>query len=287
MMLIHTLLFFIRSDYYKEDLTLAEKCLKSLSKSSYKKIVIFNQGCITNEELKALLSQYDFEFYIIGTGKNEGIIVGRQSCFEYIWEHFPETNYISELHLDMFFTPCWEDSLVEYLQKNDEPVISCGIIDNWGQCANLDKTVETLPNLLEDWEPFLKGLRINKIVPGFAHPCIHNMQVLKEVGGYNQTLFKGKQCYEDDSLLLSYYYYYGTRANWYPKINYNCVVYHGCATQRIGLDRCSPNYTALIQQYGIMGQKHLSKLHSNIWQKDFFKKQFEFLSKVLDSGSQI
>lgn len=279
MSLVHTLLFFIRHDHYLDDIEMAEKCLESLSKSAYKKIVIYNQGCLSNYELQKMLLKYNLEYFIIGSSVNVGIIAGRQDCFKYIWDNFPDTEYVSELHLDMIFPPKWENNLIDYLQQNDEPVICSGIINSCKQCVNLSEFVHKLPRDLEDCISCLIGLKKDLIVPGFTHPCIHVMKILKEVGGFDLGMFKGSQCYEDDSLLLSYYLYYGTKANWYPKINYNSVVYHGCATQRLGLDITIQNYIGLLRQYGIMGQKYLSILHSNPAQKSFFEKQYELLKE--------
>lgn len=282
MSLVHTLLFFVRADHYADDLLLTEKCLKSLSTGTYKKVVIYNQGCISNDELRNILDQYDLEYYILGKGINIGIVAGRQNCFQYIWSNLPNTKYISELHLDMIFSKEWENSLIDYLTQHDEPVISSGIITSSGSCVNLKETVYSLPQLFDEWEPFLHSLQENVIIPGFTHPCIHVSQILQEVGGYDLKMLNGSQYYEDDSLLLSYYLYYGTRSNWHPKINYNSVVYHECAAQRLGLDNCIQNYLGLIQQYGIMGQKYLSLLHSNLGQKQFFKNQYEFLSEIFN-----
>lgn len=277
MTLIHTLLFFIRSDHRSEDIQQAEQCLRSLSQSKYKEVVLYNQGCLTNADVSKLVSRYDLDCTILGDGTNIGIVAARQACFEYVWNRNPQAEYVSELHLDMIFPAGWENSLLDYLRHHDEPMISCGIIDRSGQCAGLSERVKILPQGAAEWEDFLKNLRRNLITPGFTHPCIHVLKVLKDVGGYNLAFLKGAQCYEDDSLLLSYYYYYGTRRGWYPKINYNSVVYHGIATQRLGLDNGVRNYIGLAQQYGIMGQKHLSELHSNPWQSAYFRQQYDYL----------
>ena len=279
MALVHTLLFFIRSDHYPEDMLQAEQCLSSLSRSNYKNVVLCNQGCISNADLLRLVGKYDLNCTVLGDGTNMGIVEGRQACFEYVWRKFPEARYISELHLDMIFSTGWESSLLEYLNHNDEPMISCGIIDKAGLCTGLSEKAHTLPQEAAEWERFLKSLQRDLIIPGFTHPCIHALKVLKAVGGYDTKFMKGPQCYEDDSLLLSYYYYYGTRRDWRPQINYNSVVYHGTAVQRLGLGDGIRNYLGLIQQYGIMGQKHLSELHANPWQKKFFRQQYDLLHK--------
>ena len=99
--------------------------------------------------------------------------------------------------------------------------------------------------------------------------------ILEEVGGYDLRFLEGKHCFEDDSLLLGYYYYYGTKAKWYPKVNYQSVVYHAIAMQRLEVaDDITVNFNGLVKQYGAMGLKYLSELHKSSWQVDFFQEQF-------------
>ena len=132
------------------------------------------------------------------------------------------TQNISAIALDMIFPPHWEDTLIRYLESNDEPIISCGIVNKNGEMPFLDKEV-ILPKLSSDYVDFISQLRIDRIVPGFTNPCIHVRDILKETGGYQTDFLKGRQCFEDDSMLLGYYYYYGTKHGWYPKVNYNSV----------------------------------------------------------------
>ena len=278
MRLVHTLLFLLRENSFQQDIELATKCLKTLEKSTYKTVVIYNQGFFTNEQLKTFLSQFDLDCIVIGDAANVGTVVVRQSCFEYIWQNLPSTEYISEIHLDMIFTYNWEDVLVDYLFNNDEPMISCGIIDINGQLAFLDSKPFDLPDDQNNFDNFLSSLRQDKVVHGFTNPCIHVSKAIHAIGGYNSLFLKGKQCYEDDSILLGYYYYYGTRANWHPKVNYNSVVFHSVAGQRLGLnDSVLLNYDGLVKQYGTMGLKHLSQLHKSQWHKNFFNEQYNKL----------
>lgn len=273
--LVHTLLLLFREEQLVEDKKLAARCLRSLEAAQYKSVVVYNQGCLSNEELRSFLADFKLQFIVIGGMENVGVPVGRQRCFEYIWENVPNVQYVSELHLDMIFTPKWEEKLVEYLQTHDEPMISCGIIDKDGEMKFIDKIIKDMPEDEQDLQVLLKQLTSNQVVHGFTNPCIHNNHILKETGGYNLKFLKGKQCFEDDSILLSYYYYYGTRANWYPKISYESVVYHAVALQRLGLtDSVTINFNGLIKQYGAMGLKHLSQLHKSEWHIAFFKEQF-------------
>lgn len=274
MKLIHTLLFLVREKYFEQDMQTARECLKSMEKGSYKKVVIYNQGFLSNEMLLEFLKEFQVDCTVIGSGKNDGTVVGRQSCFETIWAEFPDTRYISELHLDMRFTYGWEDALIDYLDTGNEPVIGCGIVDQAGETPFLDRAPSPVPQAPEELDAYLEKIRCPLVIPGFTNPCIHNAEILKETGGYNARYLTGKHAYEDDSMLLGYYYYYGTKADWKPKVSFHSVVYHAVAGQRMVLgDDLSINYIGLIRQYGGVGLKHLSRLHTNPWQKEFFAQQ--------------
>lgn len=270
--LVHTLLFMFRQS---QDMTYALNFLNSLKNSTYKTIVIYNQGYISNEQLKNLLSPYPLDFHIIGGGINVGTSVGRQKCFDYIWNTMPNTKYISELHLDMIFANNWEDPLVSYLEANDEPLVCCGIVDKSGHMPFIEKKIEMPENTLE-YPDFLKTLSTDHIIRGFTNPCIHVSEILKNAGGYNTDFLKGLQCFEDDSMLLGYYYYYGSKRNWHPKVNFNSIVYHVVAGQRWSAEgNADDNYKGLIKQYGFMGLKALSNLHASPWHIKFFSDQYE------------
>lgn len=265
--LVHTLLFMINQ---VQDIIMAANCLRSLEKSTHRTVVVYNQGSWDHDRLKEHLELFNLDCHIIGDGVNVGTSVGRQKCFEYIWENMPDTLYISELHLDMIFSPNWEDALIQYLERNDEPLIGCGIVDKTGTMPFLGKKV-ALPDKLERFHDFLDGLRTDSVVRGFTNPCVHVSTILRETGGYNASFLKGHQCFEDDSMLLGYYYYYGTKRGWYPKVNYNSVVYHDVAGQRMAAGgNTNDNYAGLVKQYGAMGLKALSGLHSSAWHKRFF-----------------
>ncbi|MDR1000420.1 MAG: hypothetical protein LBL96_06435 [Clostridiales bacterium] len=265
----HTLLFMLRKEHSAEDLGLAGSCLKSLQKSAYKNVVVYNQGFYTNSELQDYLSQYDLNWFIIGDASNVGIVRGRQRCFEYIWETMPEMGYISELHLDMLFSQDWELPLVELLQTTREPVMSCGFINKYGILAHLNKRLVEMPQNLEQMEQTLAQVRFDGIVTGFGHPCIHKAEILKAMGGYDTNFMTAKHFCEDDSLLLSYYYYLGTQLKWMPKMTYKSVVYHACEGQRLTVDVDGyENFNGIVKQYGAMGMKHLYEIHNG--KKKFF-----------------
>jgi len=276
MELIHTLLFMLRDSEFQQDIEMADQCLKSLEKSMYKTVVVFNQGFWDNETLKNYLESYQLNCIIIGAGTNVGIVAGRQACFEYVWGS-TDASYVSELHLDMIFTDNWEAVLIDYLKKQDnEPMVSCGIVTKTGEMVYLDTTTMPPPNSLDDMDGYLANIKKDVIVNGFTHPCVHKVDILKEIGGFDTRFLNGKQAFEDDSLLLGYHYYYGTRANWIPKVNYNSVVCHHTAGQRLGLnDDLMINYNGLVKQYGAMGVKILSRIHRNPWSITFFTNQFE------------
>ena len=275
MKLVHTLLFMLRQNHEPEDIKLAVNCLTSLVKSTSKTVVIYNQGSMSNVVLQAFVAPFGLDCHIIGDGANVGTVLGRRKCLEYIWETLPDTQYISEVHLDMLFPPNWEDKLVEYLENNDEPVISSGIIDSKGKMPFLNKTA-VLPDPIGQCGDFLVTLQTDRILEGFTNPCIHKSEILRATEGYNPKFLKGRQCFEDDSMLLGYYYYYGTRRCWHPKINYNTVVYHAVAGQRLGVwDNIAVNYAGLVKQYGVMGLKALSTLHTSEWHKKFFMEHYK------------
>lgn len=272
MRLIHTLLFMLRKDNYDNDLKLAGYCLKSLEKSTYKDVVVYNQGLWSNDELKEYLSQFDMNFIIIGDGTNTGTTVGRQRCFEYIFKNYPETEMVTELHLDMVFTYNWEDPLVDYLDSHeDEPLIGCGVVDENGEMLYLGAKAPVPPKDTSDMDDYLKALCCNTLADGYTNPCIHKTKVLEKAGGYDADFLTGKHAFEDDSMLLGYFYYYGFAAKWQPKVLYKSVVYHQVAGQRITEgDEVMVNYNGLVRQYGAMGLKHLSEMKRTPWQGMFF-----------------
>lgn len=200
MELIHTLLFLLRENSLQADVAKAEKCLKSLEKSSYKKVIVYNQGFWSNERLQSYLQSFQLECVIIGNGANVGIVAGRQSCFEYIWAHVQNIAFISELHLDMIFTSHWENPLVDYLSAHDEPMVCCGIVSRTGQMPGLNISVQPPPGDLTLLEEYLNRLKRDEIAKGITHPCIHKLDILKAVGGYDRRFMIGKQAFEDDSL---------------------------------------------------------------------------------------
>ncbi len=286
MKLIHTLLFLIRENMLDQDLAIAKTCLKSLEKSTYKTVVVYNQGFWDKETLEDYLKQFALNCIVVGTGINTGTVVGRQGCFTTIWERYPDTEYISELHLDMILTHNWEDPLIAYLDNNDEPIISCGIVDQSGNLNFLNKAVTPVIQQSkiihaggdddgDVYDEYLVGLRQDVVVHGFTNPCIHKSSILQCTGGYNPRFLTGKQAFEDDSMLLGYFYYYGTKVNWRPKVCYKSVVYHAVAGQRLDLrDSVMINYYGLIKQYGAMGLKHLSQLHKSQWHINYFSEQY-------------
>ncbi|MDR1559788.1 MAG: hypothetical protein LBS84_08865, partial [Clostridiales bacterium] len=271
MRLVHTLLLFLRDDRHSEDIDMASKCLRSLEQSASKTVVVYNQGFWGREEAADFLSGFDLDCVLIGTGVNDGIVLGRQRSFEYIWRAMPDTAYISEIHMDMIFTGNWELPLVNYLDSTDEPVISCGIVDQNGYVSGLGKYPEPLPSDEEDLRRLMDSQKRDLIIPGFTHPCVHRSDILKAVGGYDTRFLAGKQGFEDDSLLLGYYYYLGAKAGWKPKICLGSMVYHAMAGQRLTVSgNTAVNFSGLVKQYGLMGLKRLSELHTSQWHIDFF-----------------
>lgn len=278
MAVVHTLLLFMRPEVLYEDLTRVESCLNSLQTSQYKEVVIYNQGPLSNHQLGSYLQKYSgLKIQIIGDGTNVGIVRGRQACFENVWAHYPHATYISEIHVDMVFTYDWEAPLVEFLEHNEqEPMVCCGIVDRKGHLYYLYEHVEAPNKRIKDIHVYLEELKRDQIVFGVTHPCIHRTAVLKEIGGIDLKILKGKQSYEDTSLLIGYYYYMGTKINWRPKVNFNSVVYHEVEGQRMSVDDDkNQNLHCIIKQYGAMGMKALTHIYPNPSVRDFFENQYE------------
>lgn len=275
----HTLLFFIRDQHMEQDLALTAACLRTLEAGGRRPVVVYNQGCLDRQALLDLLEGYNLEFYVIGKGENTGTTVGRQACFEYIWANLPNTQYITELHPDMIFTPHWADTLADSLDKSDEPMLSCGIVDRAGVIPFSGRTAKLPPNGVITAD-FLASLAEDRMVCGFNNPCMHRSQALRAAGGYDPKFLTGKSCFEDDSMLLGYYYYCGVRAAWRPKVDLSAMVYHATATQWVGLGYNQlDNFGGLVRQYGAMGLKHLSELHQSVWHRRFFYSQYEQMAE--------
>lgn len=282
MRIIHTLLFMIRKDFFEEDLIMAGKCFETLSFSEENTVVIYNQGFLSNDELEGFLAPYNINYHILGDGFNIGIPQARQTCFEYIWDVYPDVPYISEIHLDMIFPANWYTELITYLEENDEPLISPAIITKSGEIAPSGNGNFSLPEQLDDLLILLKDVCKDEVVKGFVHPVIHRTSALKSIGGYDVVFLSGKQAYEDDSLLLGYYYFIGTRNNWYPKVCFKSVVYHAYLGQRLTLEDLKEeqrkNLEGLLSQYGARGFKHLTELHI-LDSKDHFQQLYDLTCK--------
>lgn len=276
--LIHTLLFMLRENRLQDDLYIIEKCMKSLEKSTYKTVVVYNQGFWDNAKLIEYLKSYRLECIVIGEGVNVGIVRGRQQCFEYVWKEFPEASFVTELHTDMAFTYNWEDPLVDYLKNHEEEPLMCsGILMSNGRMLFGDAAQTTLPpDDLDEMDDYLAAMKRNEVIFGFTHPCVHRMSVLKELGGYDTRFMTGMEGFEDDSLLVGYYYYYGTCAHWQPKIHLDSIVLHRIAGQRAAtFEAMTPNLEGLYRQHGRMGFKVLSQIHRQPGSIDFFTQQYD------------
>lgn len=268
MNMIHTLPLFIREASQAEDLNMTLQCLQSLQLSQDHLVILYNQGFLTNEELALWLATHGItETVILGDGVNAGIAKGRQACFEYIWEHYPEVQYISEIHVDMMFPPDWSVPLTDYLSEHEEPIVSPGILTAFGELQPLGRSME-LPVTMEGIISALSAIpKENTVIEGFVHPVIHRSKVLQEIGGYDARFLRGKQGYEDDSLLLGYCYYMGNRCNWKPKCCLRSWVYHATMAQRMSLpDKLvdfAVNEQGLFEQYGAYGFKRLSQIYNH------------------------
>ncbi|RTE00421.1 glycosyltransferase [Paenibacillus whitsoniae] len=278
MKIIHTMPLLIRGDSsYNEDLRMAKNCFESLQSSDDNFVVIYNQGCLSNDELNHLLSSFQLPSVILGNGTNVGIAKARQTCFEYIWNHFKEVHYISEIHVDMVFPRNWYEPLLDLLENSDEPMISPGILTQYGELQPIGNSA-IIPETIEELIKLLEDSARNEVHEGFVHPVVHKANALREIGGYDTRFIKGKQGYEDDSLLVGYLYYMGTRTNWRPKCYLKSLVYHATMAQRMSLpDKhldFDLNGVGLFFQHGAHGLKQLSKIHKNATTFDLLLEKF-------------
>lgn len=262
--LIHTLPLLLRQEELVEDLAMLEACLSTLALSPQRSVIIYNQGCLTNEELQQLISEWGVEAHILGDGQNIGIAPARQVCFEYIWRELPQTVWISEIHVDMIFPAHWYAPLLSYLEASGEPMVSPGIVMASGEMQPLGGKT-TVQTTTEGWLELLATLPRDEVVHGYSHPVIHRNEDLRAISGYDIRLLKGKQGYEDDSLLVAYSYYIGTRQRWRPRVCLQSWVYHATLAQRMSIaDKhidFARNELGLVAKYGIEGLRELARLH--------------------------
>ncbi|MNX42711.1 hypothetical protein D3C86_731360 [compost metagenome] len=268
MNIIHTLPMFINSDPAEidGDLLLVQRCFQSLGRSQHNKVVIYNQGSQSNELIEELSAAHGVSSIVLGSGVNIGIAQARQACFQYIWDNYEDTPYITEIHLDMVFPPNWAVPLVEFLEQSDEPLVSPAILTRFGEMQPLGTYVQ-VPENIDDLRNLLLSFERDEVMERFVHPVVHKSQVLKEIGGYDTRFIQGKQGYEDDSILLGYFYYMGTRTKWRPKSYLRSWVYHETMAQRMSLPGrhhdFQLNEEGLFNQYGAYGLKHLAGIHHN------------------------
>ncbi|SMB98526.1 hypothetical protein SAMN00808754_2389 [Thermanaeromonas toyohensis ToBE] len=264
----HTLPFLITG---KKDLFLADLCLRSLEQSSPGALVIlYNQGVLSNGELKDYLKRYNLQVHLLGQGINIGIAAGRMACFNYIWSRYPGVRYISEIHVDMIFPPGWVEGLIDFFNLYpEEPMVCPGILTSRGELHPEGKGKPVVPKIpthdIEHMHNLLTTLTREVVLEGFVHPVLHRAEMLLAVGGYDLRFLKGKQGYEDDSLLLGYRYYMGLKYNWKPKCYLKVRVYHATLAQRPTLagkeEAMAANLRGLVYQYGVKGLLELSEIY--------------------------
>lgn len=236
--LIHTMPFLIRQE---SDRRMADACLESLAHSDGGEypVVVYNQGQMTNGEVQSFFQSKGLRAVILGDGENIGIPGARQACFEFIWQHHPDTLLISELHVDMVFPGEWVGILSRFLDHCDEPMIAPGILTGSGELHPEARGLRIIPPPidLDSLTRVLEHMVEDRVVTGFVHPVVHRADILQAVKGYDTRFLRGKQGFEDDSLLLGYRYYMGRRANWRPKAYLGTRVFHATLAQRLSLER--------------------------------------------------
>ncbi|EJY56121.1 Rhodanese domain-containing protein [Alicyclobacillus hesperidum URH17-3-68] len=284
---IHTLPLLVRFASQYQDIEMLNTCLSTLGKSPENTVVIYNQGILSEHDIRQLATQNGVTVDVIGDGLNVGIPQSRQAMFEYVWNKYPYVPYISEIHVDMAFPYNWYADLIEFLERTDEPMVCPGILTQNGSLEpdgvrGIDLNGLSTNLLLM----LLRNFEKDEVVAGFVHPVIHKSEVLKAVGGYDTGFLIGKQGFEDDSLLLSYLYYMGIRTGWRPKCLLKSRVYHAYMAQRLTLENIQGelqrNVSGLFQQYGAYGFKHLNQLHSD---KEFFQSMYEQVKAAWQNSS--
>ncbi len=268
--LIYMLPFFINDskEYFNYEMNMAKECFESLKDCGSIKLIIYNQGILTNKEIENLLNSYsNISYDIMGSGVNEGIPKARYRMLKYIFDKYSEAKYIAEIHLDMIFTPNWDKPLIEYLENSDEPIISPRILiqEECGKYRFIDNEIGVdFPSSLLERVNMLNSCCEDRVIEGFAHPIIHKVEILKNINPYDVGFLTGKQGYEDDSIILGYNYYIGTRHKWSPKISFKTCVYHKGVGQRDKVDNINidfnQNVNGLNAQYGAYGFKELYRI---------------------------
>ncbi|MFS0722835.1 hypothetical protein [Paenibacillus sp. 1P07SE] len=263
--LIHTLPLLIRHTSRQQDVEMVVTCLHTLAQSSARQVVIYNQGCLTNAQLSVIARDCGVDAVILGAESNVGIARARQACFQYVWQEFPDARYISEIHVDMLFPPDWYVPLTDYLAASSEPMVCPGIVTSSGELQPLGLRISP-PEDAAGWLTLLASLPRAGLAYGFVHPVIHRCEALRAIGGYDISLLRGRQGYEDDSLLLAYAYYMGTRTRWKPRCYLQSWVFHATMAQRMSIPDKQQDFElnelGLFHQYGINGLRELARLHS-------------------------
>ncbi len=262
--------FFINKNLFENDIIMAQACLKSLTYSQNLKVVIYNQGDLTNQELHEYMKNFDLDYDIIGDGVNVGIAMARYRLLQYIYQKYNAVKYIAEIHLDMIFPVNWHNPLIEYLENSEEPLIAPRLLtataSGYTFCDG-SEPINSLPDTIEATMELLQKSTKDIIIEGFVHPVIHKANILKNIPAYDVGFLTGKQGYEDDSLLLGYSYYFGLAKKWKPKRCWRSCVFHKTMAQRFSLPNLSEewqrNFQGLFTQYGAYGLKELVRIHGN------------------------
>lgn len=273
--------FFVRSTKEERirDINMLILNLESLNNYEDVLLVIYNQGNLSNKEIKALMTNYNINYDIIGKGENMGIPIARQKSFEHVWNNYPEIKYQGELHVDMIFCKDWYKPMIDYLENNkNEPMVSPAIITAYGAYSMDFNKVINIPSNLRKMTKILESFKVDKIINGLVHPVIHKSDILKDIGGIDLRFFRGKQGYEDYAILIGYYNYIGSKYKWKPKIYGISTVFHAVCQQRITVDNLQKdiliNEEGLFHQFGATGFKILSEmLDDNVIMGPFYEKR--------------
>ncbi|GMX60251.1 hypothetical protein Elgi_70180 [Paenibacillus elgii] len=264
---VHTMPALIR---HETDMQMFRQCLSSLERAERRAVlVLHNQGMLTNDRLLETLSSFELDTHMIGGRENVGIPAARQACFEYVWEHFPDCAYITEIHPDMLFPADWTAPLQAFLQtRPEEPCVCPGILTAAGEWHPEGKGVRSaaVPGSIPELLALLVEVQREEVAEGFVHPVMHRSEALRTVGGYRLEDLRGKQGYEDDYLLLAYYHELRLPKGWRPKADLRSRVFHYTMAQRMDYsdlnEQAGLNLQGLLRRFGTQGLYDLKNIHA-------------------------
>ena len=252
-------------------------CIQSLLASDIREfdwvMVTLDNGSTCRESEEYIESLGDIEGIIpLRVDKNLGIPRARNLVSRELID--AECDYIVEIHSDHFFPSVWARPILEHLEKNLGIGIECsGIIST---CpfpgAKIIDSIYTLP-----YEDALSLVEMtatreckNIIRPGLVHPAIKRVEMLNQIGLYEEDL-PVNQCHEDVEEVFR-----AKQEGWHVVINRNSFVYHhqyysrGVISAQVEpmdqwLERLKQNTEFFIQKHGALWVWWTVEYNNMIW----------------------